>query len=235
MCLFLGKNKLTSDKGNKLRFWVHWKLARLTYHDMNILDAGQFDKVDWEMVHALLWRVPQMFQIWACKQVMNISPANANIPWVNSINSLCPSCAQVPETCLHILHCNNAGRVDALLKSIDLLDTWLEEVDTDCDLCDCIIEYTKGTGSVWMTDICRGKAQRYASMAREQDKIGLCRFMEGMVCKGMRNIQETYTQVKGSNITSTQWTQGLFIKLLEATHSQWLYRCMQFHDKVSGT
>ncbi len=44
--------------------------------------------------------------------------------------------------------------------------------------------------------------------------------MERMVCTGMRNIQETYTQVKGSNITSIQWTQGLIIKLLEATHGQ---------------
>jgi hypothetical protein len=27
VCIFLGKNKLTSNKGNKLRFWVHRKLA----------------------------------------------------------------------------------------------------------------------------------------------------------------------------------------------------------------
>jgi hypothetical protein len=59
--------------------------------------------------------------------------------------------------------------------------------------------------------------------------------MEGMVCKGMRNTQETYTQVKGSNITSIHWTQGLIIKLLEATHSQLLYRCVQIHGRVSGT
>jgi hypothetical protein len=59
--------------------------------------------------------------------------------------------------------------------------------------------------------------------------------MEGMVCKGMRNIQKTYTQVEGSNITSIQWTQGLIIKLLEATHGQWLYRCVKIHDRVSGT
>ncbi len=25
------------------------------------------------------------------------------------------------------------------------------------------------------------------------------------------------------------------IKLLEATHGQWLYRCVQVHDKVQGT
>jgi hypothetical protein len=86
-----------------------------------------------------------------------------------------------------------------------------------------------------MSDICRGRAQRYELMAREQDEIGWRRFMEGMVCKGMRNIQETYTQVEGSNILSIQWTQGLIIKLLEATHGQWLYRCMQIHDRVPGT
>jgi hypothetical protein len=145
-----------------------------------------------------------MFQIWVSKQVMNIAPANANISWDVSINPLCLSCAQVPETCSHILYCNHMGRVDALLKLIELLDTWLEEVDTNHDLCSCIIEYAKGRGSVWMSDICREKAQRYEIMTREQDEIGWRRFMEGMVCKGMRNIQETYTQVEGSNITSAQ-------------------------------
>jgi hypothetical protein len=59
--------------------------------------------------------------------------------------------------------------------------------------------------------------------------------MEGMVFKGMRNIQEIYALVEGSNITSTQWAQGLIIKLLEVTHGQWLYRCVQIHDRVSGT
>jgi hypothetical protein len=169
-----------------------------------------------------------------CKQVTNIAPANANFPWDNSINPLCPSWAQVPETCSHILYCNHVGRVDALLKSIDLLDRWLKEVDTNYELSDCIIEYAKGKGSMAMSDICHKRAHRYILMAREQDKIGWCWFMEGVVYKGMRNNQETYTQVEGSNITSIQWTQGLTINFLEATHGWWLYRCVQIHDRVSG-
>ncbi len=72
-------------------------------------------------------------------------------------------------------------------------------------------------------------------MVKEQDEIGWRRFMEGMVCKGMRNIQETYIQVEGSNVTSDQWAQGLITKLLEVTHGQWLYRCVQIHDSISGT
>jgi hypothetical protein len=59
--------------------------------------------------------------------------------------------------------------------------------------------------------------------------------MEGMVCHRTRDIQETYSSVEGSNILPCQWAQGLVVKLLETTHGQWLYRCLQIHDKVAGT
>jgi hypothetical protein len=123
-----------------------------------------------------------MFQIWACKQVIGIAPANANISWDKTINPLCPSCAQVPKTCLHILFCNLAGRVDALMKSIDLMKHWLAEVNTDPVLLDCIVEYAQGRGGITMTKICYNKAHHYQLMAADQDRIGWRRFMEGMVC-----------------------------------------------------
>jgi hypothetical protein len=41
--------------------------------------------------------------------------------------------------------------------------------------------------------------------------------------------------IAGSGVTLEQWTTGVVIKLLEATHGQWLYRCVQVHDKVQGT
>ncbi len=59
--------------------------------------------------------------------------------------------------------------------------------------------------------------------------------MEGMVCQRLREIQATYTSIKGSCVTPEQWATGVVIKLLEATHSQWLYRCVQVHDRVQGT
>ncbi len=130
ICVFLGRNKLTSNKGEKLQFRVHKQLAQSRFHDANILFTDKFDKVDWEMIHIPLRRVPRMLQIWACKQIMDIAPANKNRLWECLLCPLCPSCAQVPETCSHILFCNHAGRVDVLMKSIDLLASWLTEVDT---------------------------------------------------------------------------------------------------------
>jgi hypothetical protein len=186
-------------------------------------------------VYIRLWRTPRMFQIWVCKQVMGISPANANIPWDKTIDPLCPSCAQMPETCLHILFCNHAGRVDALMRSIDFLKHWLTEGDTNPELLNCIIEYAQGQGDISMAEICYDKAHRYQLMAADQEKIGWHRFMEGVVCRRIRDIQCVYLTVKGSSISTPKWNEGLVIKLLKATHGQWLYRCIQIHNKVSGT
>jgi hypothetical protein len=58
--------------------------------------------------------------------------------------------------------------------------------------------------------------------------------MEGMICPGLRGLQEIYTTVKGSNVTGEQWATGAIIKLLKTTHGKWLYHCIQVHDRVSG-
>jgi hypothetical protein len=112
-----------------------------------------------------------MFQIWACKQVMDIAPANGNRPWERGLCPLCPSCAQVDETCSHVLFCNHAGRVDGLMKSINQLEQWLEEVDTDPDLLGCIVEYARRRGHLAMSDICRGIDCCFIKMGDKQDAI----------------------------------------------------------------
>jgi hypothetical protein len=42
------------------------------------------------------------------------------------------------------------------MKSVNLLEQWLEEVDTDSDLLECIVEYARGRGQLAMSDVCRG-------------------------------------------------------------------------------
>jgi hypothetical protein len=121
------------------------------------------------------------------------------------------------------------------LKSIDLLEQWLEEVDTDPDLLECIVEFARGRGQVTMLNICRGRDSRYTKMADEQDAIGWSRFMEGMVTGSIRRIQETYTTTDGSNLSPGKWTVGVVTKFLKATHGQWLYQCIQIQDRLNGT
>jgi hypothetical protein len=71
-------------------------------------------------------------------------------------------------------------------------------------------------------------------MATSQDTIGWRRFMEGMICKEIRQIQQMYAGLQGLRLSSRKWGKGLVTKLLEVTHCQWLYRNVQVHDKISG-
>ena len=236
ICVMIGNNKVTANNCDSLRFWVNSRIARSIFHEKKILFAHQFDSVDWEMVHKALWEAPRMFAIWACKQVMSIAAANDNKPWDKSYR-FCPSCAVEKETCSHILVCKDAGRVETFSKSIDLLDRWLDDEDTDPELRMCITEYAQGRGNSSMYDICRENDldQSFLSMAIEQDLIGWRRFMEGMICSSMRRIQADFAETVVSNLSITRWASGLTIRLLEATHGQWLYRCVQTHDSVAGT
>jgi hypothetical protein len=102
ICVFLGHNKLTSDKGGKLRFWAHRQQAKSCFYDAKIL-FKEFKLVDWESIHSALHSVPRIFKTWACKQVMRKAPAYGNRARETDLNPLCPSCAQVREACGHIL------------------------------------------------------------------------------------------------------------------------------------
>ncbi len=102
----------------------------------------------------------------------------------------------------------------------------------DPDLRKCIVEYAKRRGTITMLEICWNMDAWFWQMAWDQDEIGWRWFMEGMVSKGLREIQTTYSAVDESNVSPEQWTTGVVVKLLEATHGQWLYRCIQVHDRT---
>ena len=59
--------------------------------------------------------------------------------------------------------------------------------------------------------------------------------MEGMISIEMRSLQETHSMLRGCNTSASLWGPGLVTRLLEITHGQWLYRCVQIHDKTQGT
>jgi hypothetical protein len=43
-----------------------------------------------------------------------------------------------------------------------------------------------------MPEICGDMDHRYRKMAEKQDAVGWRCFMEGMLCRGLRNVQEMY-------------------------------------------
>jgi hypothetical protein len=176
-----------------------------------------------------------MFQLWACKQVMGIAATNRlQAKWAEGLSDKSPSCCVVKETCGHIPHWDEVGRVDALMQTIGLLERRLLESETDPELSRCLVEFTHSRGMKPLEEICQHVPQ-LRWMAAAQDRIGWHWFMEGMICTQLVEVQHSYQTLCGTNCTLKSWATGLVIKLMEITHGQWLYRNVVMHDSVSGS
>ena len=235
ICCFIGNEKMTSDTGPQLRHWVHRHLARCVFDRCKVLQGDQFDVIAWNHIQTALEEVPRCFQLWACKQVFDIAGTNGLWSrWTEGLSKRCPSCRMRTETAAHVLYCEEAGRVETLQKTIDLLEEWMVEVGTDGDLRRCLVRYARARGGESMEYICVG-IPRFRQLAQVQDKIGWRQFMEGMISKRVVEGQYHSQTITGSRRSIKSWASGLVIKLLECTHGQWLYRNVVVHDATSGT
>jgi hypothetical protein len=80
ICMFVEDTKMTSDTGAHIRYAAGRQVARLFFHKTSRMFTDAFDEVDWPQVHRTLTKeVPRLFQVWACKQVMNIAATNKNL------------------------------------------------------------------------------------------------------------------------------------------------------------
>ena len=185
-----------------------------------------------------LHKVSHLFQLWTCKQVMNIAETNLiQSRYKPHHDPTCYSSYQCVDMCAHVLSCTETGRVDALYQSINLLEKWLKKVGTHTQLRKYILQYAKGRGATSMTDVLHGTVMRYRKLVLSRDLIGCRRFMVGVISKEMLVIQKDYMDLRralGTPITPISWAKGLIFCLIENTHGQWLYRNLHVHDTVTG-
>jgi hypothetical protein len=226
-CMFVEGKKMTSDTGAHIRYAAGRQVSRSFFHQTSRMFMDAFDEVDWPHVHRTLHEeVSRLFQVWACKQVMNIAARNKNLSrrhrdgWFDK----CPCCTIHVETAEHVLLCLEVGRVEAFQLCMTALEWWLDEADTDPDLTDSIVEYVRRRGTVTMEEAIIDAPPRFRHMALSKDKIGWRRFLEGMISTEITYIQRQYIAVNRYRMSLDKWCTGLITWLLEITHGQWLYR-----------
>ena len=173
----------------------------------------EFEEVYWcHLYETLENKVPRLFSLWACKQVMGVAATNENLAMRDTSGvryKKCPCCNVCVETAEHILYCQEAGRVDYLMKSADILETWLDKSGTNWDLLECIVSYVQGRGAKTMRECCQSLGPRYKKLAKSQDMIGWRRFMEGMISKEIVSLQKQHLTVNGSEMSLERWATGL--------------------------
>ena len=57
--------------------------------------------------------------------------------------------------------------------------------------------------------------------------------MEGMISKEIVKLQKDAVDLGGCSMSLDKWVQGLVVRLLGATHGQWLYRNMHVHGATA--
>jgi hypothetical protein len=236
MVVMIGKDKMTSGLEDSINFWCNKILARKALSDPKVhwINEEQFDEIYWPACYRALVDAPRMFQLFASKQTFGIAECNVNqVYYTPGHNKMCPSCGIVQETCSHVLHCNEVGRVEALHKSIDCLDKWMRENGTNPVLLKFLVEYAHGRGGKTMQEII-GFRREFRRLAVSVDCIGWRRLMEGMISKELVELQKYALVETPSKLTVDSWSKELVIRLLEITHGQWLYRNVMVHDKTAG-
>jgi hypothetical protein len=178
-----------------------------------------------------------MFQIFAWKQVFDVS---ATFHFYNkrdsSVCPMCPSCTIARETAGHILRCGEEGRVQALHKISSQVLQWMSSVGTDRDLIFLVGRYIRDRDQVSMEDICDeyGLPRSLRPFALSQDQIGWQRFLEGMVSRELGRLVEQEGIPEDCKLSTDTWMREMITRLLELTHSMWIYRNLVVHDTSSG-
>ena len=58
--------------------------------------------------------------------------------------------------------------------------------------------------------------------------------MEGMISLELQGLKTNNILEPTSKLSMYKWWRGLIVKLLEATHGQWIYRNLTMNDRISG-
>jgi hypothetical protein len=180
ICMFVEGTKMTSDTGAHIRYMADRQVAHMFFHKTSRVFTDAFDEVDWLQVHRTSNNeVPRLFQVWACKQVMNLAATNKNLCWQHrdGWSNKCPCCRIHVETAEHVILCPEEGQVEVFMQSLLALEQWLNNVDTDPELSDCIVEYVQRGGQESMDEIVQEVPGRLNAMGQSQDKIGWRRFL----------------------------------------------------------
>ncbi len=101
ICMFVDGKKMTLDMGAHIWYAAGRQVARSFFHQTSRMFTDAFDEVNWPHVHRTLHKeVSRLFQVLACKQVMNIAATNNNLSrrHCNGRSDKCPCCTIHVET-----------------------------------------------------------------------------------------------------------------------------------------
>jgi hypothetical protein len=231
-------NKVTGDISSPLRFHASKELAR-NYLQTQTRDRWtneRFNEVDWEHLDLALKNKPDMYKIWRSKQTSGFCGTRIKVGMYSgemAPDERCPNCRQ-PEMAAHLMLCPDKDRTRLLIDNVDELNKWMEaDGRTEPELAYWIPKYIlMGGDKPFSTS--GYMSPKLKALAESQDRIGWRNFTEGHISTHFYEIQTFHLAMSSSFLNGTDWTKQLITKILQITHSQWIYRNISLHNKRQG-
>jgi hypothetical protein len=130
--------------------------------------------------------------------------------------------------------CPDNDRTRLLIDNVEGLSKWLNmDSRTDPELAYWILKYIlmKGDKSFLTMGY---MSPKLTALAGSQDHIGWRNFTEGYISTHFYEIQTFHLAMSSSYLNGLDWTKQFITKILQITHSQWIYQNISLHNKCHG-
>jgi hypothetical protein len=133
----------------------------------------------------------------------------------------------------HML-CPDGNRTRLLIENVDELSKWLDmDSRTDLELAYWIPKYILMQGNKPFSTM-GYMSPKLKALAESQDRIGWKNFTKGHISTQFYKIQTFHLAISSSYLNGSDWTKQFITKILQITHSQWIYQNILLHDKHQG-
>lgn len=228
-CIVLN-HKATSDPSHVIRHAVFGVQLREHQVSRGLITREAFNDINWAAIKLASDHFPPLYRLWVAKHVSGFFGVGHMMEhWEFWDHSRCPCCDHEDETKVHFLTCPALSCSEHWAESLLGLRAWMDEVDTDPDIRDCIYN-TLATRNPKQSFVTFSTA-RTLQAARAQDRIGWMFTTEGKMSYEWLSLQETHYSLYNPRRSARSWAAGLTTNLLHVTHSQWIHRNTVLHER----
>jgi hypothetical protein len=125
-------------------------------------------------------------------------------------------------------------RTRLLIKTVEELEKWMEtDGRTDPKLIYWIPKFILMCDNKPFSQL-GYMSDKMRALAASQEKINWQNFTEGYISWHFYNIQRFHLSMSNNFLNGSNCTKQFITKILQITHSQWIYRNISLHDKRQG-
>jgi hypothetical protein len=130
--------------------------------------------------------------------------------------------------------CPDKSRTRLLAETVEDMAKWMSKDNiTDPEIRYWIPKYILMRGSKPLAAM-GFMSPQFKALAISQDIIGWREFTEGHILTHFYAIQSFHLAMSSSYLNGEDWTKQFISKILQITHSQWIFRNISFHNRKNG-